>query len=255
MAIAEAVRLQPLVRADELAGRLRVSIETVRRDLIALERDGLLRRVYGGAKGVSPRSFEPPVTERRRRNHAAKQAMGALAAALLRPGDTAILDVGTSVTETARQLPWNHQGRVLTNSLPVAAELDGRDGIEVLISGGRVRQGDMAVSGAQTAQFFAEYYADKAFLGSGGVHPQAGLTDYYPDEAAVRRVILDHAEESYVLADASKIGHIALCRVCGLERVTAVITDSRIEPRWHDQLRDAGLTVLVAGIHEHRAAG
>jgi DeoR family transcriptional regulator, fructose operon transcriptional repressor len=255
LAIAAAVRQQPLVRADELARRLGVSIETVRRDLIALEREGLLRRVYGGAKGVSERSFEPPVTERRRRNHAAKQAMGVLAAGLVRPGDTVIFDVGTSVTEAARQLPWGHQGRVLTSSLPVAAELDSRDGIEVLVSGGKARRGDMALSGPQTMEFFAGYYADKAILGSGGVHPQAGLTDYYPEEAAVRRVILSHAEESYVLADASKIGHIALCHVCDLSQVTAVITDSRIERRWLDRLREAGLTVLVAEAVHRQAAG
>jgi DeoR/GlpR family transcriptional regulator of sugar metabolism len=255
LAIARTIRSQPLVRADDLARQFDVSVETVRRDLKALERAGLLQRVYGGAKGISPRSFEPPVAERRRRHHAAKRAMGGLAAGLLRPGDTAIFDVGTSVTEVARQLPWSHHGRVLTNSLPVAFELDGRDGVEVFVCGGRLRGGDLALSGPEAARFFSGFYADKAFLGSGGVHPEAGLTDYYPDEVSVRQVILDHAAESYVLADASKAGHIALCRVCGLERITALVTDSRIEPRWRERLEEAGVGVLVAGIEEEQAAG
>src|SRR5262245_6881538 len=129
LAIASAIRRRPLVRASELARAFDVSIETVRRDLRALEQDGLLERVYGGAKVVSPRSFEPPVGERRRRNHAAKRAIAGLAAGLVSSGDTVIFDVGTTVTEVARQLPWDHQGRVLTNSLPVVYELDARDGL------------------------------------------------------------------------------------------------------------------------------
>lgn len=255
LAIARTIRSQPLVRADDLARRFGVSIETVRRDLRALESDGLVRRVYGGAKGVSSRSFEPPVAERRRHHHGAKQAMARLAVGLLRPGDTVVFDVGTSVTEVARVVPPDYRGRVLTSSLPVAIELDGHDEVEVFVSGGRMRQGDLALSGAEAARFFSGFYADKAFLGSGGVHPAAGLTDYYPDEVAVRQMILDHAAESYVLADASKAGHIASCRVCGLERITAIITDSGIDPAWRARLEEAGVSTLVAGAEKDQAVG
>jgi DeoR/GlpR family transcriptional regulator of sugar metabolism len=95
----------------------------------------------------------------------------------------------------------------------------------VLLSGGQVRPGDGACSGAHAEAFFAEFYADRAFLGSGGLHPQAGLTDYYPAEVVVRRTIVAHTAKNYVLADSSKLGVIAVRRVCELNQLTAILTD------------------------------
>jgi DeoR family transcriptional regulator, fructose operon transcriptional repressor len=252
LAIAAAVRRQPLVRAGALADQFGVSIETVRRDLLVLEHKGILERVYGGARGVPVRSFEPPVGERRFRELAAKKAMAAVVVSMLSPGNTVILDVGTSVAEVARQLPWDFRGRVLTPSLPVAAALDGHEGIEVLVCGGQLRHGDMALSGPQAERFFSDFYVDKAILGSGGIHARAGLTDYYPAEVAVRQTILEHAAETYVLADATKVGHVALCKVCELRDLTAVITDWRVEPESAASLEAAGATVIVAEVNEPR---
>jgi len=252
LAIAAAVRRQPLVRAGALADQFGVSIETVRRDLLVLEHKGILERVYGGARGVPVRSFEPPVGERRLRELAAKKAMAAVVVSMLSPGNTVILDVGTSVAEVARQLPWDFRGRVLTSSLPVAAALDGHEGIEVLVCGGQLRRGDMALSGPQAERFFGDFYVDKAILGSGGIHAAAGLTDYYPAEVAVRQTILAHAAEAYVLADATKVGHVALCKVCELLDLTAVITDWRVAPESAASLEAAGATVIVAEADDAR---
>ncbi len=243
--IVEQVSTRPLVRADELAERFGVSIETVRRDLDALQREGLVRRVYGGVTGVAARTLEPPFDQRSRLHADRKAAMARLAASLIAPPDTLILDIGTSVVELARQLPPEFRGLVLTNSLLVAAVVQ-REGVEVHVSGGRIRHGDLACSGSHAEAFFAEYFADKAFLGSGGVHPQAGLTDYYPDEVRSRQVILDHAAELYVLADSSKLGQVAIRRVCGLDRLTAVITDDRVAPDVARALEREGVRLLVA---------
>jgi len=114
-----------------------------------------------------------------------------------------------------------------------------------MLCGGQVRAGDAACSGAHAEAFFAEFYADKAFLGSGGVHPEAGLTDYYPPEVVIRRTIIAHTAASYVLADSSKLGTIAVHRVCALDQITAVVSDD------HDTdavttLQNAGVTVLCA---------
>jgi len=248
--IVEQVRARPLVRADELARRFGVSIETVRRDLDALQRDGVLRRVYGGATGigarVAPHTLEAPFDQRQELYLERKRAIGRLAASLVGPTDTLLLDIGTTVAELARALPDDYRGRVLTNSLPVVAEVCRRQGVEVDLSGGRVRGGDLACSGAHAEAFFAEWYADKAFLGSGGVHAEVGLTDYHPDEVATRRVMLAHAAEQYVLADSSKLGQVALRKVCDLDQLTAVITDDLVEPAVAGQFEDKGVRVLVA---------
>lgn len=242
------------VRSDDLASELQVSIETVRRDLVALEHQGVVHRVHGGAQLVPGRSSEPQVHERRLRNRDAKQAIAAVAVGLLENAETVVFDVGTTVLEVVRQLGRDFRGRVLTPSLPVAQELDGHPGVEVIVSGGQMRPGDMALYGSEAERFFSNFYVEKAILGSGGVHPDSGLTDYYPAEVAMRRIILEHAAECYVLADASKIGHVALSKVCDLQRLTGLITDSRADPVTVEQIEASGLTVMIAdmtkGVHD-----
>jgi DeoR family transcriptional regulator, fructose operon transcriptional repressor len=244
-AILAAVRAEDAASAEALARQFDVSVETIRRDLRALHSDGLLERVYGGATRPSGRSSEGSFSARSVRNIERKRAVAALAASLIEPDDTLVIDVGTTALEVAKALPPAFRGRVLTNSVPVAMALTERPELDLMLCGGQVRPGDAACSGGHAEAFFEEFYADKAFLGSGGVHPEAGLTDYYPPEVVIRRTIISHTASSYVLADSSKLGTIAVHRVCALDKITAVITDD------HDgdavtNLQTAGVTVLCA---------
>ena len=111
----------------------------------------------------------------------------------------------------------------------MANTLAGRDGIEVIASGGRLRTGYLACFGPVSEAFFRAYFADRAFMGAGGVDPVVGLTDYYPEEIASRRVILEHAAERYVLAESSKLGEVAFGKVCDLAALSAVITDEHAD--------------------------
>jgi DeoR family fructose operon transcriptional repressor len=255
-ALAEAGTLS----TEQLAQRLAVSAETVRRDLVQLGRQGRLRRVHGGAMtseamaggaaaggaaaGAAVRLEEEPFAERAEVAAEAKRRIAAVAAALAVPGQTLAFDVGTTALAVARALSTDFHGAVVTCSLLVAAELAGRPGIEVLVAGGRVRGGDLAVSNAQTVEFFRDVHTDIAFLGSGGVAAEAGLTDFYVDEVVTRRAILAGAGAAYVLADASKLGKVAPHRVCGLDVVSAVITDQRPPRALAAAIRDAGGRLL-----------
>jgi DeoR family glycerol-3-phosphate regulon repressor len=244
--ILDRVRTRLLVRADELALRFGVSVETIRRDLLTLEREGLLRRVYGGATRAAPDEYEPPFETRRAQHLEAKRAMGMLAASLVEATDTLVLDIGTSVAEVARALAPDYRGKVLTNSLLAAVELSGRERVEVITSGGSLRAGDLACSGPHAEAFFSTYHVDKAFLGSGGVHPEIGLTDYHTSEVASRQIIVKHAAESYVMADSSKLGRIAFAEVCPLDVLTAVITDDAADQDLIARFEESGVTMLVA---------
>jgi DeoR family transcriptional regulator, fructose operon transcriptional repressor len=238
MAILAEIRERAAVSADDLSRQFAVSVETIRRDLRGLQEKGLLDRVYGGATRPAGRSSEGSFAARSTRNIARKRAIAALAASLVESAETIVIDVGTTALEVARALPATFHGRVLTSSVPAAMELSARNDVELLLCGGQVRRGDAACSGAHAEAFFAEFYADRAFLGSGGVHPDAGLTDYYPAEVIVRRTIIDHTAVTYVLADSSKLGVIAVHRVCPLDRLTAVLTD--------DEENDGAFAALVA---------
>lgn len=226
---------------EELANELQVSGETIRRDLIRLDHQRQLRRVHGGAMSASTiRGEEAPYPQRAEADTDAKRRIGELAASLVSPGQTLILDVGTTVLAVARALPPTLHGTVLTCSLLAAAELAGRAGLDVLVAPGRVRGGDLAVSNSLTVQFFNDVRADVAFLGTGGVSAEEGVTDYYIDEIATRRVIIANSTTTYALADTSKLGSVAPHHVCGLDEITAVITDRVPAPDIEAAIHQAG---------------
>ncbi len=227
---------------------LNASIETVRRDLMALERRGVLTRVHGGAVNAgSPfAGEEPPFADRTVLAREGKMAIGRVGAGLVCPGQTLVFDVGTTALEVARALPLNFHGTVATCSLLVADELADRRNVEVLVSGGRVRGGDLSLSNAQTVAFFEDLRADVAFLGSGGVDAAAGLTDYHLDEVASRRVIIANAAQRYVLADSSKLDLVAPHRVCGLDAIDGVITDRAAPSALENAVQRAGGVIIAA---------
>ncbi|MET0898575.1 MAG: DeoR/GlpR family DNA-binding transcription regulator [Mycobacterium sp.] len=246
-AIVEAVGAAQAVSTDELVRRLGVSAETVRRDLALLEEKGALRRVHGGAAPVENRRVvEPTFTERSIIRHQAKTQLARIAAGLLEDRQTVIIDIGTTAVAVAQAIPRSFTGTVVTPSLPVAVELADRPGIEVLLAGGRVRAGDLACSSAFTTSFFADIYADIALLGSGGVHAEAGLTDFHLDEIDVRRAIIANSARSYILADSSKVGQVAPYRVCRLSAVDGLITEQNTDPAVKAAIEEAGGAVLTA---------
>jgi DeoR family transcriptional regulator, fructose operon transcriptional repressor len=219
----------PAITTDEFAAELGVSPETVRRDLIELERRGMLRRVHGGAASLARLAAEESAYSERVLEHAgAKRVIGAAAAALVVPGQTVVIDVGTTSLEVARALPHDLRATIATPSLLVAAELSARPHVQVLVAGGRVRAGDLACSGAEATGFFRDLHADIAFLGSGAVSPEAGLTDYHRDEVPTKRVIIAHAQRVLVLADSSKFDRSAPYRVCDLSDLDGIVTDASL---------------------------
>ncbi len=235
------------VSTEELALQLHVSAETVRRDLILLEKQGRITRIHGGAMSASRLISEEASFAARSVGHVdAKMAIGRAGAALVRPGQSLVFDVGTTVLEVARALPPGYRGTVATCSLLVAAELAARPGVEVLIAGGRVRAGDLACSNSLTVAFFENVRADIAFLGCGGVDADAGITDFYLDEIATRRVMLANAASAFVAADATKVGVIAPHRLSDWRAPSGLITDARPTRAFRTALQDAGCELIVA---------
>lgn len=236
------------VSTDDLAGQLGVSLETVRRDLALLEGRGELRRVHGGAARVAGRGTgeEPSFSERSVINHRAKADVGRIAAGLIEAGQTVVIDIGTTAVEVARAIADDFRGTVVTSSLLVAAELAARPRIDVLVSGGRVRPGDLACSNAHAKAMFADLYPDLAFVSSGAVDAAVGLTDYHPDEVDIRRTIIANSARSYILADSSKLDRIAPHRVCDLTSVNGLITEANASPAVAAAIHEAGGVVLSA---------
>lgn len=216
---------QSSMPTDALAAELSVSAETIRRDLKDLEQQGRLRRVHGGATSLRTTAGEASHLDRSRTNLRTKQQIAQIAAALTDDDMTIVLDLGTTAVEVARALrDSTFQGAVITTSLLVAAELVGAKTIETIICPGRVRSGDLAVSGGPTASFLDGIRSDIAFIGSGAVDASA-IRDFHLDEVAAKKIAIGNAARSYVLADSSKLGASAPYKVCDLTEITGVITD------------------------------
>ncbi len=218
------LRVDGRLVAKDLAAELGVSEDSVRRDLRELAAAGLCQRVYGGALPVSPAIVDH--AGRERVEPASKQRVAAVAARLVLPGSTAILDGGTTVLAVVRALPLDLAATVVTHSPTVAAALVDHRDVEVFLLGGRLFKHSLVTCGAAAVEAAQGVTADVFLLGVTGVHHEAGLTTGDADEAAMKRALARRAADTYVLASAEKIGAASRFAVLPLGEVTGVVTDA-----------------------------
>ncbi len=240
------------VGLTEAAAELGVSEQTIRRDLDLLAQSGLtIQKVRGGATyGVAPsRGYEPPFAQRSASSSAAKTAIGRAAAELVNPGDTVIIDVGTTALELARALCGMRDLTVVTASLPVANELGNDKGIRVIVTGGQVRSGELSLTGGMAEDAFKQWNCDLAFIGVAGVSP-LGLTEYNPEDSRVKQAAIRAARRTVVLADVTKLGRVAFSTVAQLSEVTALVTDAAPGDASLEELSSTGIEVIHAHSHE-----
>lgn len=244
--ITEMVREARSVPITDIAERLGVSLETVRRDLEQLDRSGQVRRVRGGAvRPTLSATEEPSFPARKHLAAAEKREIANLALSLLEDARTIFIDLGTTALALADALLGHYSGTVVTPSMRIAKVLCADPRITVLMPGGIVRGGDIFVSGATARAFLAEIYPDVAFIGTGGLDAEAGVTDFDFDQADAKKLIMQNSARSYALVDSSKVGVRAPFRVCAAEAFDGVLSDSRIEAADLDALRGQGVKMFV----------
>jgi DeoR family transcriptional regulator, fructose operon transcriptional repressor len=233
------------VEADTVAAQLRVSRETIRRDLMLLERDGRVRRVHGGAVRADPPP-ERPFRTRRRTQMDAKRRIGRAAATLIRPGMSCFVDAGTTTAILAESLASIADVLVITNSIEVAVNLrSGNANADVVLLGGRMAIDVPATHGELTIAEIARHRVDLAILSPVAVHPVEGVTYHELSEAAVARAMMQSAARTMLLADHTKLGRVSRAVVCRCEDLDTLVTDGP-EDRVAD-FRSAGIvTVLIA---------
>ncbi|PFG44940.1 DeoR family transcriptional regulator [Georgenia soli] len=245
--ILEIVRDQESVQTEELVDVLGVSVETVRRDLEHLERAGSLLRVRGGAlKTPATPGTEPPFDARVTLASKEKEQVAKAAARLMESTRTVFIDIGTTAAAVARSIGPEFTGTVVTPSVRIAEMLAGISGATVLLPGGQLRPGDLAISGPTARQFLADIYPDVAFIGTGGVDVDAGLTDFELVEVEIKRVMIANSRRSYALADSSKLGSRAPYRVCDLTELDGVISDRQVSQRLRNAFSDRDINLVIA---------
>lgn len=230
--------------ARDLAAELGLSEDSVRRDLRELAAAGLCQRVYGGALPASPalgtvraRSVISPESKRR---------VAARAAELIAPGTTAILDSGTTALAVVAALRPDLDATIITHSPATAAALADHPSVDVFILGGRLLKHSVAACGAAAAEAASGISADVYLLGLAGIHPKEGLTVGDPDEAAMKRILVNRTADTYVLGSVEKIGTVGAYGVVGFSEVAGIVTDAGPDHPTVQSLRAQGISVIQA---------
>lgn len=245
-AIVERARAEGRVDVAVLAVDLDVTAETIRRDLTTIERQGLLRRVHGGAIPVERLGFEPALAVRDAVLQAEKERIAKAALDEIPEEGAILLDAGTTTARLAAALPADREFTVVTNGVPIATMLAPRRNITVLLLGGRVRGRTMAAVGQWAEQALQDIFVDVAFLGTNGVSAERGLTTPDTAEAAAKRAMMNAARRTVVLADHTKVGNDHFARFARLEEVDVVVSDSGLDEETAAQLAAHGPRLVRA---------
>ena len=244
-AIIELVTERGRLSIADLTQHLGVSEMTIRRDLALLDSEGTIRRIHGGALPVVSGSYEPPFGVRTKLKAAAKQEIAALVGSRIGDGETVILDGGTTAAAIAEVL-LNRNISICTLSLRVADVLTASTAVRLMIAGGIVRPDERSLIGPAALRIFEDHRFDVYIMTASGIHISAGITEWNLDDTAVKRAALRAANRCIVACDASKFGKTAFGRICGVEEVDTIVTDSAIDPRQQSAFGAVDVNFCVA---------
>jgi DeoR/GlpR family transcriptional regulator of sugar metabolism len=238
------IRTQEFIDAVELASELQASESSIRRDLMEMEKQGLVRRVRGGAVSLQVREEPPSMVWSANRAREEKQRIGKAAAALLEEGQTLIMDGGSTVAEVARQLQ-GHSLQVITNSVPIGQIFYDSKSVELTLTGGYLFPRLGVLLGPICEEMLTRVAADVLVMGIGGI-TEAGLSNTNTLVVGSERKMIEVSRRIVVVADHSKFGRQAMAHLTTLETVDTIVTDQELPPRFEKLLEKCGVELVLA---------
>jgi DeoR/GlpR family transcriptional regulator of sugar metabolism len=240
--ILELLQREKKVLSSDLSAVLKVSEDTIRRDLRELSELGLLQRVHGGALLTSPAIAS--YADRQKQAPKEKEAIARTAAKLVRPGQVVILDGGTTTLQVARHLPSDLHATIVTNSPPIAIALADHPHIEVVMLGGQLYKKALVNVGAATVEALRMIRADLCLLGVCSLHPDIGISVTNLNEAHVKRAMIARAAEVVGLVTAAKLDTAASYVVESIQALTYLVTAPTVTNEMLTAYKSLGLTVI-----------
>lgn len=239
------------VSVDALAEHLNVTVVTIRRDLDALERKGLLHRTHGGAMPIQPLFYEPFRRDRSfvmqvERQSDEKRRIGHAAAALIQPDETIAVTPGTTAAAVVRALPLNYNLTVVTSTANVAVELAKRKDIKVFVTGGTLHGEWFSLVGPHAQRSLENILIHTLFIGADGLDPEWGATSFDQDEAELLRVMAERARRHVAVVDHTKLGKVANWRICQAQTLDALVTDTHATEESVAPFREMGVEIIRA---------
>lgn len=253
--ILEQLEREKKVLVASLAQELGVAPETIRRDLDTLEKEKKLKRVHGGAVRYLQTNNEPHFIKKMNVRAKEKEAIGRKAAEFIQDGDTIMIDVGTTTIHIAKAITGVKDLTIVTNSLAAAEELNNRlesqefDG-KIIVLGGTTNPAQKSIVGALTCKMLESFRFDKLFLSCGGITTN-NVSDYDFEECMVSTVMIERANQVFVLADSSKVDHESFYKICSLSTVDYIICDEEMPLSWKQKELDTMIQWILPGGEEH----
>lgn len=242
--IIELLETEKTVTVEGLAARLYVSCATLRRDLQLMEEEGRIRRTRGGAVLPAQRFQDIPLLARRQERMLEKQAIARAAARFFFPGDTLILDASTSALSLSEHLKTMESLTVITSGL-LTAQAFSVPGRQVLCTGGILRENSASLAGEDALSFLHRHHGTWTVFSCRGL-TETGIWESAPEEAAVKRCMLEAGERHMLLCDSAKLNKYFLCRSGELKSLHVLVTDKLPEGPLLAALQTANVRIVVA---------
>jgi DeoR/GlpR family transcriptional regulator of sugar metabolism len=233
------------VNVVELCETHKVSSVTIRKDLSFLENKNLLHRTHGGASKQPIYAFERNVSDKELLQVEQKMLIAKAALSYISNNDYIIMGSGTTIHSLSKMMGGFQKLTVLTPSLKVSLELCKHSEIDTIQLGGDIRKASTSVVGAIAEGILSQFSCNKLFIGTDGLHLEFGLSTSNAMEAHLNQAMIDVAEKVIVLADSTKMNVRGFGKICNLEKIDVLITDSGIDIETKTKLEDLGLSVVV----------
>ncbi|MEO3874921.1 DeoR/GlpR family DNA-binding transcription regulator [Nonomuraea sp. B12E4] len=247
--ILELLAQEGRLSVEEASQALDVSTATIRRDFDQLAQQQMLMRTRGGAVAQSV-SYDLPLRYKTARHANEKHRIAAAAAELVTPGAVVGLNGGTTTSELARTLATQsglESGfTIVTNALNIAAELTVRRHVKIVVTGGVARQQSYELIGPLATGVLEQVTLDVAFLGVDALDVELGASAHNEGEASVNSLLISRAAQVVVVADSSKVGKRAFSRICPIQQIDTLVTDTELSDTEANRLADAGVKVVRA---------
>ena len=236
---------QKYAKVEQLAQDFKVSIETIRRDLLTMEKEAAIKRIRGGAIYDVLRAKELAYEKRTTQNLTEKREIGKLAAQFINDGDTLVINPGTTMEEFAKCIKDKNNLIVITNSIDIA-EILNTGSNQVYMTGGQLQRYERWLAGESCLEYLAKFRVDKAVLSVGGVSSDPGVTEYHVEGTPIIKQMLSIGSIKMILADHSKFSQICLNSICEIDKINHIFTDWNTPVKEITKIQEKGVHIHVA---------
>ncbi|MFA9557829.1 DeoR/GlpR family DNA-binding transcription regulator [Evansella sp. AB-rgal1] len=247
--ILEQLDKNKIIKVSELSQLLGVTEKTIRVDLESLEQKGLLKRIHGGAVLPEDESRIFPIDERQSLRSDVKTAIAMEALKLIEPGETILMD-GGSTTQALARLLGDFPVTVITNDIKIATELLSKELVQLLVLGGTRIGTSSSLIGAEATDYLKRIRVKRVFFGTTGVSVQHGLTVLHSLHADWKRQVIQSAERVTLLVDSTKFEKVALIQFAQIHEIDDIITDDKIDPHIRKELETKDVSVTFASMEK-----